>query len=100
MAEYGDVCPGAISLVGSSCSTPTPASRSHGAIGDEIADLADAPAPRRRHREQRQQDSGSSVGVYGASHQSIGPSIARNMREAPARNSPGLAIRLTTKYPS
>ncbi len=48
IAEYGDCCAGAISLIGSSCSTRWPAPASHAAIGTRSGDLADAPARRRR----------------------------------------------------
>ena len=46
-AEYGDVSPGGISLIGSSCSTRCPARAQPRGDRLEVADLADAPAARR-----------------------------------------------------
>ena len=45
-AEYGEVWPTAISLIGSSCSRSWCASRSHAGQERDVADLADAPAAR------------------------------------------------------
>ena len=90
IAEYGEVCPGAISFVGSSCSTPSPASREPSASSAARSPISPMPQLRVEGIEKsgsRCRRSGRHRGARG--HRSVGPSMVSNMRDAPARNSSG-----------
>ena len=97
-AEYGEFCPSAISLTGSSCTKSSPAAVSQRREARQIGDLADPPALARRNREERHEAPAWRPGgeALDVSHR------ARSMHPAarPSRNVEGSGSRLTTRNAS
>ena len=95
IAEYGEFCPSAISLIGSSCTNEKPGAGHPGAEPRQIADLADAPALARRQREQRHEQPGVAA-VKEITRHRDDPAPART----PRANDAGSGSRLTTRNAS